>query len=56
MFFAIKWHYDKGDKGDWRSLLRTGGKMAALFVLLLLCVALLTFVVSRMLGLDLSFP
>ena len=56
MLFAIKWHYDKGDKGDWRSLLRTGGKMAALFVLLLLCVALLTFVVSRMLGLDLSFP
>ncbi len=56
MFFAIKWHYDKGDKGDTRALLRTGGKMAALFVLLLLCIALLTFVVSRMLGLDLSFP
>jgi hypothetical protein len=38
-------------------VLRTGGKMAAVFVLLLLCVALVTFVRgSRMLGLDLSFP
>jgi hypothetical protein len=56
MFFAIKWHYDRGEKGDRRAALRTGGKMAAVFVLVLLCVALVTFVVSRMLGLDLSFP
>jgi hypothetical protein len=56
MFFAIKWHYDRGEKGDRRAALRTGGKMAAAFVLVLLCVALVTFVVSRMLGLDLSFP
>jgi hypothetical protein len=56
MFFAIKWHYDQGDKGERRAVLRTGGKMAAVFVLVLLCVGLVTFVVSRMLGLDLSFP
>jgi hypothetical protein len=56
MFFAIKWHYDRGEKGDRRAALRTGGKMAAVFVLVLLCVALVTFVVSRTLGLDLSFP
>jgi hypothetical protein len=56
MFFAIKWHYDRGEKGDRRAALRTGGKMAAVFVLALLCVALVTFVVSRTLGLDLSFP
>lgn len=56
MFFAIKWHYDQGDKGERRAVLRTGGKMAAVFVLALLGVGLVTFVLSRMLGLDLSFP
>jgi len=56
MFFAIKWHYDQGDKGERRAVLRTGGKIAALFVLALLGVGLVTFVLSRMLGLDLSFP
>jgi hypothetical protein len=55
MFLAIKWHYDQGDKGDRRAALRTGGKMAAVFVLALVCVGLLTFVLTRMLGLDLSF-
>ncbi|NLS02770.1 hypothetical protein HGP14_05210 [Rhizobium sp. P32RR-XVIII] len=56
MFFAIKWHFDQGDKGERRAVLRTGGKMAAVFVLALLGVGLVTFVLSRMLGLDLSFP
>jgi hypothetical protein len=56
MFFAIKWHYDQGEKGDRRALLRTGGKMAAVFVLALLGVGLIAFALSRMLGLDLSFP
>ncbi len=53
MFFAIKWHYDQGEKKR-RTVLRAGGKMAAVFVLSLLCVGLVTFVLSRMLGLDLS--
>ncbi|MBX5254569.1 hypothetical protein HJC03_30000 [Rhizobium sp. NLR4b] len=56
MFFAIKWHYDQGEKGDRRAVLRTGVAMAAVFVLALLVVGLVAFVLSRMLGLDLSFP
>ena len=56
MFFAIKWHYDQGEKADTRALLRTGGKMAAVFALALLGVGLFAFVLSSTLGLDLSFP
>lgn len=57
MFFAIKWHYDQGKKGnETRAVLRAGGKVAAVFVLSLLCVGLVTFVLARMLGLDLTFP
>ncbi len=56
MFFAIKWHYDQGEKGERRALLRTGGKMAAVFVVAVLGVGLVAFVLSTMLGLDLSFP
>ena len=59
MFFAIKWHYDQGQKErvmDKRAVLRAGGKVAAVFVLSLLGLGLFTFVLSRMLGLDLAFP
>ncbi|MBB3356139.1 hypothetical protein HJB80_31560 [Rhizobium lentis] len=56
MFFAIKWHYDQGEKGERRAALRTGVTMAAVFVLAILAVGLVAFVLSRMLGLDLSFP
>jgi hypothetical protein len=57
MFFAIKWHYDQGKKEtDKRAVLRTGGKVAALFVLLLVVLLLVTFVFARMLGLDLTSP
>jgi hypothetical protein len=59
MFFAIKWHYDQGQKEkemDKRAVLRAGGKVAAVFVLSLLGLGLVTFVLSRMLGLDLTFP
>ena len=57
MFFAIKWHYDKEKKEkDKRAVLRAGGKVAAVFVLSLLGLGLFTFVLSRMLGLDLTFP
>ncbi|QTU95696.1 hypothetical protein J7U39_14755 [Rhizobium sp. NLR16a] len=56
MFFAIKWHHDQGEKGERRAVLRTGVTMAAVFVLAVLAVGLVAFVLSRMLGLDLSFP
>ena len=57
MFFAIKWHYDQGKKEmDRRALLRTGGKVAAAFMLGLLFVLLFTFGLARMLGMDLSLP
>lgn len=55
MFFAIKWHYDQEEKRDWRAMLRTGGKMAAIFLLALLGVGALGFFLSRTLGLDLGF-
>ena len=57
MFFAIKWHYDqeKHEKGI-RALLRGGGKLVAVFVLSLLGLMFVTFVLSRKLGLDLTFP
>jgi hypothetical protein len=59
MFFAIKWHYDQGQKEkemDKRAVLRAGGKVAAVFVLSLLGLVLVTFVLAKMLGLDLTFP
>ena len=55
MFFAIKWHYDQGKK-EKRAVLRAGGKVAAVFVLSLLGLVLVTFVLVRTLGLDLTFP
>jgi hypothetical protein len=54
MFFAIKWHYDRGQKEmDKRAVLRAGGKAAAVFVLSLLGMGLLTFALIRMVGLRL---
>lgn len=56
MFYAVKWHYDQGKKGkDKRAVLRASGKVAALFVVTLLVVGLVTYGVVRMLGMDLSF-
>jgi hypothetical protein len=61
MFFAIKWHYDQGKKEkerekERRAVLRAGGKVAAVFALSLLGLVLVTFVLARMLGLDLTLP
>ncbi len=61
MFFAIKWHYDQGkkEKGkgkEMRAVLRAGGMVAAVFVLSLLGLVLVTFVLAKRLGLDLTFP
>ena len=56
MFFAIKWHYDKEKEEKKRAVLRVGGKVAAVFVLSLLGLGLVTFVLARKFGLDLTFP
>jgi hypothetical protein len=59
MFFAIKWHYDQGKKGkvkERRAVLRAGGTVAAVFVVSLLALGLVTFVLAGTLGLDLTFP
>ena len=59
MFFAIKWHYDQGKKGktqEQRAVLRASGMVATIFVLALVGLALVTFVLARVLGLDLTSP
>ena len=57
MFFAIKWHYDQGKKRkEKHAVLLAGGKVAAVFVVSLLGLVLVTFIFARMLGLDLTFP
>lgn len=56
MFFAIKWHYDQGKKGATRAVLRASGKVVAVFLLSLLSLGLVTFLLVRMLGMDLTFP
>jgi len=54
MFFAIKWHYDRAEKGERRAVLRTGGMMAAMFAVAVIGVGLAAFVLSKKLGLDLN--
>lgn len=60
MYYAIKWHYDQGKKNkdkaqERRAVLRAGGMIAVLFVLLLLGLGFGTFYIARTLGLDLGF-
>ncbi len=56
MFYAIKWHYDQEKKRgkEQRAVLRASGKVAAVFLLSLLGLGLITIYLSRMLGLDLA--
>jgi hypothetical protein len=55
MFFAVKWHYDQDKKSmSTRALLRTGGTIAVLFIVLLVGVLFLTFGLARTLGIDLN--
>jgi hypothetical protein len=57
MFFAVKWHYDQGRKKhgmEKPALLRASARVAAIFVLGLLAIGLVTFVLVRMLHLNLS--
>lgn len=61
MFFAIKWHYDQGKKDqdrekEKRAVLRAAGKVAAIFVVLLVGLVFGTFVLAQKLGLDLGVP
>jgi hypothetical protein len=56
MFFAIKWHYERGKREKKSAVLRASGKVAAVFVLALVGLSLLTFGLCSMLGLDLTFP
>lgn len=60
MFFAIKWHYDQGKKENGamkrREVLIAAGKVAAVFVILLLILGLITLTLVRKLGLDISLP
>lgn len=60
MFFAVKWHYDQGNKQvdkaeEKRAVLRASGKVVAIFALSLLGVALFTFVLVKTVGLNLGF-
>lgn len=60
MFYAIKWHYDQGEKekeqaNERRAVMRASGKVAAGFVLSLMGLGLATVALCRMLGLDLTF-
>ena len=57
MFFAIKWHFDQGQKEkqmEKREVLRAAGKAAAIFMLALLGLGLITFFLLSRLSLDLS--
>ncbi|QOL49125.1 hypothetical protein [Massilia litorea] len=61
MFFAIKWHYDQGEKQkdkeqEKRAVLRAAGKVAAIFVLSLLALGLVTYLLLSRLSLDLRLP
>ena len=59
MFFAIKWHYDQGKKGkqtERRAVLRAAGKIAALFVVLVVVLVAGTFFLAERLGMDLNLP
>lgn len=61
MYFAIKWHYDQGKKEkskerEKRAVLRAAGKVAAIFLLSLLVLGLITYFVTSKLSLDLSLP
>ncbi|GAB3416057.1 hypothetical protein NX774_10240 [Massilia agilis] len=55
MFFAIKWHYDQGKKvEEKRAVLLASGKVAAVFLLSLLAMGLITFFLIRTFASDLS--
>jgi len=59
MFYAIKWHYDQGNKEadrekEKRAVLRAAVKVTAIFLLALLVLGLGTWFVVKRLSLDLG--
>lgn len=55
MFFAVKWHYDQGERQkDKLALLRTAGAAAVGFALALAGLGFATFALARKLGMDLT--
>lgn len=59
MYYAIKWHYDQGKKDkeqgkERRTVLRAACLVAAIFVVLLVGLGVATFVLARMLGMDMN--
>ncbi|WEF31576.1 hypothetical protein [Pseudoduganella chitinolytica] len=61
MFFAIKWHYDRGNKEtdkqkEKRAVLRAAGQVAAAFLLALLGLGLITYFLVSRIGLNLTMP
>ena len=58
MYYAIKWHYDQGKKvsvNERRAVLHAGGKVVVIFLLGLMVVGLATFLMIRVMGMELSF-
>lgn len=56
MFFAVKWHYDQGPKGNGKAaVLRTASMVAGVFLLALAGLGYATFSLARNLGMDLNF-
>ncbi|WP_150293901.1 hypothetical protein [Sphingobium estronivorans] len=56
MFFAVKWHYDREEKAEKGEVLSAVGKISAILVLSLLGLLFATFMLAKMLGLDVAFP
>lgn len=55
MFFAIKWHYDQGEKQGRQAVLRASAKVTAAFVVALVAVGFIAYAISTSLGLNLSY-
>jgi hypothetical protein len=55
MFFAIKWHYDQGERQGRQAVLRASAKITVAFVVALLAVGFVAYYISTKLGLSLSY-
>lgn len=56
MYYAVKWHYDREDRAERAAVLRSGGKIAAVFVVSFLALGVFAFTLGGMLGMDLRMP
>jgi len=56
MFFAVKWHYEKGKQGkEGRAAIGMVGKVVVGFVVALSILLFVTFLISKKIGLNLCF-